>query len=296
MYGVDGADTLLYFSLPSSTSPSPVLLLPPLFYFFLRCSSEFVLTLGHSLTVETFLKQAARDRHFTLVVADAGASKAASLYTAALPRKKVRILSIPHSSIFTVLPRVTKVILSPHAVLANGGLLAPPGSAAMGVAAKVHSTPVLVLAGLHKVCGDWQWVGIASSGNGSGGPLPGAILSKEGLARASGRGREHEHGAYSTATPPTSFSSPPPAPSSLSSSAAPPTTPTPSISTTLAGDSYTRPPQSLLASSDIAPVQEVIAHEWDYVEPHLVDVLVTNTGEYPSSYVYRLIAENFVAA
>lgn len=63
------------------------------------------------------------------------------------------------------------------------------------------------------------------------------------------------------------------------------------MSATLAGDNYTRPPQSIL-TSDASP-WEVISHEWDYVEPHLVDVLVTNTGEYPASYVYRLIAENF---
>lgn len=216
---------------------------------------EIVLTLGHSRTVEAFLKQAARDRSFTIIVADGGSSpKAAAKMASALP-KSITVVSVPQSSIHTLLPRVTKVILSPHAVLANGGLLSPPGSSAASVAAKLQSTPVLALAGLHKVCGDWRWVGIASSGAGTG-------------------------------------SSSGPSASSLTSSHA-----TSMVGATpLAGDSYTCAPQSILPCTNTRlteGIQEVLSNEWDYVEPHCVDVLITNAGEYPGSYVYRLIAENF---
>lgn len=216
---------------------------------------EIVLTLSHSLTVEAFLKQASRDRSFSVIVADGGSASTAALKLAAALPKSIQVVSVPHSSIHTLLPRVTKVILSPHAVLANGGLLAPPGSSAASLAAKLQSTPVLALAGLHKVCGDWQWVGIASSGAGTGnvsGPAAGSLTSSHATSLVS---------------------------------------PTP-----LAGDSYTCAPQSLLPCTNswlTEDVKEVLMNEWDYVEPGWVDVLITNTGEYPGSYVYRLIAENF---
>ncbi|CAO1617474.1 unnamed protein product [Parajaminaea phylloscopi] len=216
---------------------------------------EVVLTLGHSLTVEAFLKQAARDRSFSVIVADGGRTpKAASQLAAALPNS-IRVVSVPHSSIHTLLPRVTKVILSPHTVLANGGLLAPPGSSAAALAARLQSTPVLALAGLHKVCGDWRWVGIASSGAGTGsvsGPSAVSLTSSHATSLVN--------------------------------------------STPLAGDSYTCAPQSILPFTNSRlseSVKEVLTNEWDYVEPSWVDVLITNTGEYPGSYVYRLIAENF---
>lgn len=78
-----------------------------------------------------------------------------------------------------------------------------------------------------------------------------------------------------------------------------------SISSPLAGDLLTQPPQVFIplsgASSSYSQGQglaeqtrEVLLNEWDYVEPAGVDVLITNTGEFPGSYVYRLIGENFV--
>lgn len=225
---------------------------------------EVVLTLGHSSTVESFLKQASRDRTFTVLAADAGSSKGAAKLASALP-KSIRVVSVPHSAIHTLLPRVTKLILSPHAVLANGGLLAAPGSTAAALAARLQSTPTLVLAGLHKVCGDWRWVGIASSGAGTGAASAGRLTSS--------------HPTSSKAAAAASLSSAP-----------------------LAGDSYTKAPQSVLPPTGtgthqgpvlLEEIQEVLSNEWDYVEPSDVDVLITNTGEYPPSYLYRLVVENF---
>ncbi|PWN27126.1 nagb/rpia/CoA transferase-like protein [Jaminaea rosea] len=213
---------------------------------------ETVLTLGHSLTVEVFLKQAAKDRTFTVLVADNGSSAAATRLAKQLP-KGIQVVSIPHSSIHTLLPRVTKVLLSPHAVLANGGLLAAPGSAAASMAAKLQATPVLALTGLHKLCADWRWVAIASSSATSG------AAGGEGFGGSAGQ----------TAS-----------------------------STSLAGDSYSRPSLSLdhLTSTEdgesLSAAKHLLTSEWDYVEPSGVDVLITNTGEYPGSYVYRLLDEN----
>ncbi|KAG8970796.1 GCD complex subunit gcd7 [Tulasnella sp. 419] len=38
---------------------------------------------------------------------------------------------------------------------------------------------------------------------------------------------------------------------------------------------------------------DVINPYYDYVKPDLVDVLVTNYGDHPPSYVYRIIKENY---
>ena len=36
-----------------------------------------------------------------------------------------------------------------------------------------------------------------------------------------------------------------------------------------------------------------MSNAYDYVPPHLVDVFITNVGEHPPSYVYRLVKENY---
>lgn len=43
------------------------------------------------------------------------------------------------------------MILAPHTVLANGGLVASAGAHAIALAAQVHKTPVVVLSGVFKL-------------------------------------------------------------------------------------------------------------------------------------------------
>jgi translation initiation factor eIF-2B subunit beta len=40
-------------------------------------------------------------------------------------------------------------------------------------------------------------------------------------------------------------------------------------------------------------VLEVIAAEFDYIPPELVDLYVTNTGAHQPSYIYRMLAEYY---
>ena len=44
------------------------------------------------------------------------------------------------------------VLIGAHAVMANGGIIAPLGSHTVALAAQKHGVSVVVLAGLHKVC------------------------------------------------------------------------------------------------------------------------------------------------
>lgn len=46
-----------------------------------------------------------------------------------------------------------QVIVGAHAVMANGGVIAPIGLNMVALAAKRHAVPFVVLAGIHKVVG-----------------------------------------------------------------------------------------------------------------------------------------------
>ena len=51
-----------------------------------------------------------------------------------------------------MMARVNKVIISAHAVLANGGLVTSCGGRVLALAARHHKVPVLVTTALYKLC------------------------------------------------------------------------------------------------------------------------------------------------
>ena len=65
---------------------------------------------------------------------------------------KIETIVISDAAIFAMMSRVHKVILPAHAVLANGGLIAPKsGSHMVALAAKQNSVPVLCCTGMFKL-------------------------------------------------------------------------------------------------------------------------------------------------
>jgi len=88
----------------------------------------------------------------------------------ALSKAGIDTTLIPDASIFAIMARVNKVIVGTHAgtqefikrfilasfwlfeVMANGGLLALSGMHMLALAAKHHSVPFVVCAGLYKLC------------------------------------------------------------------------------------------------------------------------------------------------
>ncbi|WWC92671.1 uncharacterized protein L201_007630 [Kwoniella dendrophila CBS 6074] len=119
-------------------------------------SSEIILTMGHSKTVEAFLKQGYRDRKFTVVVAESAPSYLGHSLAQSLSSSGIPTILIPDSSIHAILPRITKVILGAHTVLANGGLFALSGSLACALAAKSHSKPLVIVTGQFKFAPAWN--------------------------------------------------------------------------------------------------------------------------------------------
>lgn len=188
-------------------------------------SSEIILTMGHSRTVEAFLKQAYKDRKFTVVVAESAPSYLGHSLASSLSASGIPTLLIPDSSIHALLPRVTKVILGAHSVLANGGLFALSGSLACALAAKTHSKPVVVTTGQFKFAPAWNLYHEYGAVDFQG---PGAVIGEQG--KGGGGGMEGV---------------------------------------------------------------EVVDPYYDYIRPELVNLFVTNEGDHPPSYIYRLIKEAY---
>lgn len=116
-------------------------------------SSEIILTHGSSKTVASFLKQAAESRRFTVIVAESFPNDLIDSHNMAesLSQAGITTILIPDSAVFGIMSRVNKVIMGTHAVLQNGGLLAASGAKQVALAAREHSTPVVIVSGVYKL-------------------------------------------------------------------------------------------------------------------------------------------------
>ncbi|KAK4510559.1 uncharacterized protein ATC70_004990 [Mucor velutinosus] len=114
-------------------------------------ANEVIMTIGKSRTVEEFLKRAAHKRKFQVIVAETSPTYQGHEMARSLSAAGIDTTVISDSAIFAAMPRVNKVVLGSHAVLANGGLVAVTGSHLLAAAAKHHSTPVLVCTALYKL-------------------------------------------------------------------------------------------------------------------------------------------------
>ncbi|KAK0547012.1 GCD complex subunit gcd7 [Tilletia horrida] len=307
-------------------------------------SGETILTLGRSRTIEAFLKAAAaKDRHFTVIVPEGApdydghhlARSLALLLPASNP-----VLLISDSAVQPLMPRISKVLLSAHSILPNGGILTfARGAALASLAATETRTPVVVLAGVFKVCPDWSALLVdgraAAAGGDKAGPSSLSLPTSLDTAGGGGAGSGGASRRASRALHDSGLLSPPPGlisanVPSLSGSqellrnSTSNTTTTgatanhPSARTTLvsaAGTKNSKPysvnplsPASLWPSSSSSYSSsqhqqhqlgtghaEAYAPEWEYVDPARIDVLITNVGEHPPSYVYRLVKENYHA-
>lgn len=59
---------------------------------------------------------------------------------------------INDSATFAIMARVNKVLLPAHAVLANGGLIAPSGCNMVALAAAENAVPIVSITGMFKLC------------------------------------------------------------------------------------------------------------------------------------------------
>uniref|UniRef100_A0AAR2K1F5 Translation initiation factor eIF2B subunit beta n=1 Tax=Pygocentrus nattereri TaxID=42514 RepID=A0AAR2K1F5_PYGNA len=114
-------------------------------------SNEVIMTIGRSRTVEAFLKDAARKRKFHVIVAECAPFCQGHEMATSLSEDGIETTVIPDAAIFAVMSRVNKVIIGTQTVLANGGLRAVNGTHTLALAAKHHSTPLIVCAPMFKL-------------------------------------------------------------------------------------------------------------------------------------------------
>lgn len=114
-------------------------------------SNEVIMTIGRSRTVEAFLKDAARKRKFHVMVAECAPFCQGHEMALSLSKEDIETTVIPDAAIFAVMSRVNKVIIGTQTVLANGGLRAVNGTHTLALAAKHHSTPLIVCAPMFKL-------------------------------------------------------------------------------------------------------------------------------------------------
>ncbi|CAN0068112.1 unnamed protein product [Scytosiphon promiscuus] len=119
-------------------------------------ANEVILTFGNSATVDAFLKAAAGGSkdglNFRVIVAEAAPECSGHILAKSLAKHGIDTTVISDSAVFAMMARVNKVILSTHAVVANGGLIALNGSHAVALAANDLSVPVVCVTGLFKLC------------------------------------------------------------------------------------------------------------------------------------------------
>jgi len=115
-------------------------------------SNEVIMTFDKSRTVEKFLKNAARKRKFSVIVAECAPYYRGQELAKSLADSGIETTVISDAAIFAIMSRVNKVIIGTHSVMADGGLKATAGSHALALAAYHHSVPLIVCAGLFKLC------------------------------------------------------------------------------------------------------------------------------------------------
>jgi len=110
-------------------------------------AEQCILAYGWSQSVELFLKAAGRKRKYQVIVSEAAPDLSGHKLAQALSKvSNITVTVIPDSAIYAIMGRVNKVILSPHAVLADGGSMYTAGHLMVAVAAKEHNVPVVGLA------------------------------------------------------------------------------------------------------------------------------------------------------
>ncbi|KAL3507601.1 hypothetical protein ACH5RR_032983 [Cinchona calisaya] len=115
--------------------------------------SEVILTLGQSRTVLEFLR-AAKDnkRSFRVFVAEGAPRYQGHALAQELVGRGLKTTVITDSAVFAMISRTNMVIVGVHAVMANGGVIAPVGMNMVALAAQKHAVPFVVVAGIHKLC------------------------------------------------------------------------------------------------------------------------------------------------
>ncbi|CAH0599527.1 unnamed protein product [Chrysodeixis includens] len=111
---------------------------------------EVILTYGASALAEKFLRAAPRT--YKLILAEGPETAESHAMAHRLSTAGISVTVVSSASIYAVMSRVNKVVISVSAALGGGAVLAAAGLSAVTQAARHYSVPVLALAPLYKLC------------------------------------------------------------------------------------------------------------------------------------------------
>lgn len=106
-----------------------------------------------SATLLEFFLKVGQKRNFEVIVTESYPNGVADAkrFAEELTKAGIHTQVLPDAAVNAVMSKVSKVIISPRTVLANGGLIASSGMALPCLAAKNFNKPVLVFAGSYKL-------------------------------------------------------------------------------------------------------------------------------------------------
>lgn len=107
------------------------------------CNGDIIFTIGYSKAVLNFLS--ASHLHPTVLLAERAPDYDGYQMAKELAKVDIHAIVISDASIFAILPKVQKIIVSARFVLANGGIISHSLTGPLALAAKHHAIPFIVL-------------------------------------------------------------------------------------------------------------------------------------------------------
>ncbi|KAG2485720.1 hypothetical protein HYH03_015604 [Edaphochlamys debaryana] len=256
-------------------------------------ANEVILTIGMSDTTFFFLKEASKKREFQVVVAEGAPRYDGHLMARKLADAGITTTLIADSAVYAMMARANKVLVGAHAVLANGGVVAPVGMHVVALAARRHSIPFVVLVGLHKLSPLFPTDPDLLYNEFKG---PADVIDFDILGEAFTQ-QQQLHEASTAAAHPSlaSVSGLDSAANPLVSSSGPLLASGPVASAASLGGASTFDVASSsgLRWDPLPGNVHVPTPLFDYVPPQLISLFITDMGGRTPSYVYRLLTEYY---
>eukprot|EP00347_Sterkiella_histriomuscorum_P022712 403337443 len=112
---------------------------------------DVILTYGKSQILSGFFEEASKDKFFEVLVCETAPSYSGHQTAKELSSKGISTTLVSDSSVYALMSRVDKVIISTHSIMANGGLVTHSGAYMICLAAQEHSVPVYVVGASYKM-------------------------------------------------------------------------------------------------------------------------------------------------
>ena len=113
--------------------------------------NEIILTANHSDQLEDFFIECSKKKKFKVYIAESSPSLNGFIQAKNLIKKGIDTTIIEDTEIYSIIPKITKVIIGTRAIVANGGLISYNGVYNICLFANMFNIPVIVVGGSFKL-------------------------------------------------------------------------------------------------------------------------------------------------